>query len=123
MINDLTLFLFLNGYWCIGIYAVTNEGMLLADFRDNLEIATNKILVLVFKMQLERARRLRDHIFKPICNCPICMASVHGIAGWIVFITIYSPNLIIAIAGFAIYPILLAGLNSLLLELYNGLGN
>lgn len=94
----IAVYLFLNACVCVGAFAVTRKGFLLYPL----------------------VSKVKGRAGKPLINCPTCMGSVWGIAGWTLFIAMNSLAWQAAIPGYLLYPLALAAVNGILQELWYG---
>lgn len=88
---QLFLLLALNSLACLGIHCVTREGMIFGAVADYIRDC------------------IGEYSSKPLFDCPPCMASVWGIAGWF-----YSHPEIHIIP----YLLILCGVNALVSKLF-----
>ena len=103
---NLILILIINSLICLGVHVVTRDGMLFAF----VEEAANSFLWKIHDMFWPcKPNTWSSYLLKPLFNCPPCMASVWGIAGWFYF----APDL-----HLIPYLLVLCGLNALISKLY-----
>lgn len=88
---QLFLLIVLNSLACLGIHCVTRDGMIFGTIADYIRDA------------------IGDMTCKPLFDCPPCMASIWGIAGWFYF----QPEL-----NIIPYLLVLCGVNALVSKLY-----
>ncbi len=99
---QLVLLLFFNALFIIGLYAITQEGMIFHFLR--------KPFIKPAASELEEEEYHLPFLFKPFIGCPTCMASVHSTYFYWFFQEWSIQNLYV----YPFYVIALAGLNALL---------
>jgi len=113
--TQLFLALALNSLACLGVHCVTREGMVFENVRTHLHTITWQFIHWLLKVTNSKksyyfhAQEITDYLFKPLFDCPPCMASVWGFLGWF-YLT----------PGLALLPYLLVlcGVNALVSKLY-----
>ena len=103
MTNDILLLLIFNALFIIGLYKIAEPGMIL-DFIGHW---------IRGRTTFQKGNKSRKFIAKPLIDCPPCMSSVWGAAG---FLSIFGFSYILLLP---VYVIMLAGLVTLLMRIAN----
>lgn len=114
--------LLLNALWCVGLNVAstieynTNNAMQIT--RKSLRIAhvDKSNSMLLWWLRFAAIKLVGNYWSKPLIACATCMASVHGIAWYLVLCnTAAQPAYEVAVQC-AVYVVCLAGLNTLLIK-------
>lgn len=98
--TDLIVLLLFNSFFIMGVYAITQEGMIFGFIR--------KAFIKSGEDDLEEEYHV-PWLYKPLIGCPTCMASIHSFY----FYWLFNEWTLEKLWIYPLYAIALAGLNSL----------